>query len=328
MRKSRARQNGPGGNIIGLVMHAKLRQVTIARANQDSYVFVSDHALHHVARGWYGGGGKYLLAEASGYPRAHVGSNNNLPRDSGWGSVLYNSLCVGARVHDLGADLPEMNVSASGICSDSESREPPASRWWASANRNGFSYTESVEVEEERETTEDFEILPSPRGSEYARNKYWSLVEAIQEYLEVHDIYGARFDVPTISGTYVETSGPRELEVDILPFNPEGGATGISGMVLCTFKNAPKMDLDDLSWLTEDEVSDFNVDVLRLLDLREAAEKVVALVRRVAEVMGALDVLEENLSTPRSNRRSNGLTPAQQAAARRVRLADWADLED
>jgi hypothetical protein len=44
--------------------------------------------------------------------------------------------------------------------------------------------------------------------------------------------------------------------------------------------------------------------------------------------MGALDVLEENLSTPRSNRRSNGLTPAQQAAARRVRLADWADLED
>jgi threonyl-tRNA synthetase len=47
-----------------------------------------------------------------------------------------------------------------------------------------------------------------------------------------------------------------------------------------------------------------------------------------AEVMGALDVLEENLSTPRSNRRFNGLTPAQQAAARRVRLADWADLED
>ena len=328
MRRSHVRQNGPGGNIIGLLMHPKLRQVTIARTNQDSYVFVSDHAFHLIARGWYGGNERYALAEASGYPRAHVGSNANLPRDSGWGSVLYNSLCVGARVHDLGADLPEMRVSASGICSDSGSREPPASRWWASANRNGFSYTESVEVEDERETTENFEIDPSPRGSEYARKRYWNMVEAIQEYLEVHDIYGAEFDVPTISGTHTTSVGSREIDVDILPFNPESGATGISGMVLCTFKNAPKMNLDDLSWLTEDEVSDFNVDVLRLLDLREADEKAVALVRRVAEVMGALDVLEENLSTPRQNRRYNGLTPAQQAAARRVRLADWADLED
>jgi hypothetical protein len=185
-----------------------------------------------------------------------------------------------------------------------------------------------VEVEDERETTENFEIDPSPRGSEYARKRYWNMVEAIQEYLEVHDIYGAEFDVPTISGTHTTSVGSREIDVDILPFNPESGATGISGMVLCTFKNAPKMNLDDLSWLTEDEVSDFNVDVLRLLDLREADEKAVALVRRVAEVMGALDVLEENLSTPRQNRRYNGLTPAQQAAARRVRLADWADLED
>jgi hypothetical protein len=54
----------------------------------------------------------------------------------------------------------------------------------------------------------------------------------------------------------------------------------------------------------------------------------VALVRRVAKVMGDEGVLEENLSAPRSNRRSNGLTPAQQTAAKRVRLADWADLED
>jgi hypothetical protein len=82
-----------------------------------------------------------------------------------------------------------------------------------------------------------------------------------------------------------------------------------------------------MDWLKEDDVSDFNVDVLRVLDLREADEGVVALVRRIAEIKGALDVFEETHAT-RSNRRRNGMTPEQQAAARRIRLADWAALED
>ena len=325
MRKNLPRRNTSSENlnILGLLLHPKLRQVAIACTNGHT-VLVRDHALQHVAKGWYGDDDE---TERSGYPRVHVGTNANLPQSSGWGSVLYNSLCVGARVRDLGAMLPRMGVSASGICSSSESRSSAASRWWNSANENGFSYIEQIEIEED-EIEEEFQIQPSPHGSEYGRRKYWAVREAIVEYLEYRDIYGASFDMPTIEGTYTVSPGPRDLEVDILPFNPEGGATGISGMVLCTFKNAPDMDLDDLSWLTEDEVHDFNLEVLRLLDLREADEKVVALVRRVAEVMGDLNVLEENLSTPRSNRRPNGLTPAQQAAAKRVRLADWASLED
>jgi hypothetical protein len=44
--------------------------------------------------------------------------------------------------------------------------------------------------------------------------------------------------------------------------------------------------------------------------------------------MGAEDALKDNPTLTRQNRRYNGLTPAQQAAARRVRLADWADLDD
>ena len=325
MRRSHVRQNVVTDHALGLVMHPKTREIVIAFVQNPDINVVN---ISNVGRLYTIGSGWYMphRTDFFGYPRVHLGSNR-FQKGAGWGSVLYNSLCVGARVHDLGASLPHMDISASGVCSDPEDRTPEASRWWEGARKRGFSYVRTVRVEGER--TGDFQIDPRLGARRDADGReFRKLHNAIREYLEdAHDISDFKINMPIIegTGTYFDSY---PIELDILPFYPENGATGISNMVLCTFKNAPEMSLKDLSWLTEDEVSDFNVDVLRLINLREADEKFVALVRRVAEVMGALDVLEENLSAPRQNRRYNSLTPAQQAAARRVRLADWADLDD
>jgi hypothetical protein len=322
MRKNRARvrENGldSGDNIFGILIHVTLKQaVLVAQGYERNRVSIFDHQRNRIATGWYSNAEDYGDSEVSGCPRVHVGySNYDMPKGQKWGTALYSGLCVGARVNNLGAPLPRHDGPNASCISSAEPRDVPADRWWDKALKRGFSYREEFESE----VTRPFEVRLR-EGKKYGGD----IEQAISEYLEnVHDIYGASFALPYIDGT---TSKHTRVEVDVLPFLPSSGGSGVSDLTLCTFQNAPRLSFSDMDWLKEDDVSDFNVDVLRVLDLREADEGVVALVRRIAEIKGALDVFEETHAT-RSNRRRNGMTPEQQAAARRIRLADWAALED
>ena len=335
--------------IYGITFQPKTKNVVIAGGNGSydlEFLGIYDDHLSRVTEGWYQRyhDDSYSKSEETGYPRAHVGYDDGRPLGAGWGSTLYNGLCIGARVRDLGADVPKMGIEGSGISSTSNSRSGSADRWWDSAVEAGFAYETEIIAEPEEES---FEITPERygRGQRY----YDALVTAINEYLEnVHEIYGADWSMPEISGTYEVGGGEEEHEItaNVLPFEPENGASGISKLVLCTFKNAPLITRDgfsDLSWLTEDEVSDFEPDVLRVLNLKEASPEVIRLIRQVAEVMGASDVLEANETLPRldlahrmrqaaegmrNRRRSNGDSAERQAAERRMRLDAWANLED
>ena len=236
-----------------------------------------------------------------------------------------------------------MNIEGSGVSSSKGSRSRggrhTADSWWASAVKAGFAYeTEITFIVETEPEEESFRITPD----RYGRNQryYDAVVTAIDDYLQnVHDIYGD-WRMPEISGTHLVGGGEeeeRKITANVLPFFPENGAKGISKLVLCTFHNAPRITRDgfsDLSWLTEDEVSDFEPDVLRVLNLSEASPEVIGLIRRVAEVMGATGVLEANETLPRSvearenRRRRNGDSAERRAAERRMRLDAWANLED
>jgi len=324
MRKNRARVREnrsivSGDEIFGILIHVTLKQaVLVAHGNATSRVSIFDHQRRHVATGWYSNEGDYGDSEVSGCPRAHVGySNYDMPKGQKWGTALYAGLCVGARVSNLGAPLPRHHgPNNSCISSSKDSRSESADEWWDRALKRGFSSRETLSAE----TNESHTIWLS-ENKKYGTD----IVRAIENYLEsVHDIYGATFSLPRIE---VEVEDSKEIEVDVLPFKPSDGASGVSDLTLCTFPNASRLSFSDMEWLEEDDVADFNVDVLRALDLREADEGVVALVRRVAEINDALDVFEEIHAT-RSNRRRNGMTPEQQAAARRIRLADWAALEN
>jgi len=323
MRKNRARVREnrnivSGDEIFGILIHVTLKQaVLVAQGYEGNRVSIFDHQRKRIATGWYSNEGDYGYSEASGCPRAHVGySNYDMPKGQKWGTALYAGLCVGARVSNLGAPLPRHHGPNNSCISSAEPRDVPADRWWDRALERGFSSRETISTE----TNESHTIWLS-KNKKYGTD----IARAIENYLEsVHDIYGATFSLPSIE---VEVEDSKEIEVDVLPFKPSDGASGVSDLTLCTFPNASRLSFSDMEWLEEDDVADFNVDVLRALDLREADEGVVALVRRVAEINDALDVFEEIHAT-RSNRRKNGATPEQQAAARRIRLADWAALED
>ena len=354
-KRSRVRGNNSGWPVedsvalYGITFHPKTKTAVVV-GGYNNRLFVFDEKLNHVTGGWYQQyyDSSYSQSEETGYPRAHVGTESSRPLGAGWGSALYNGLCIGARVRDLGARLPDMRIKGSGISSTEATRSSSANRWWASAVKAGFAYETEITVTVETDPEEEsFEITPERygRGQRY----YDAIVEAINNYLEnVQEIYGADWSMPEISGTYEVGGGEEEHEItaNVLPFEPENGASGISKLVLCTFKNAPLITRDgfsDLSWLTEDEVSDFEPDVLRVLNLKEASPEVLGLIRRVAEVMDASDVLEGNETLPRldlahrmrqaaegmrNRRRSNGDSAERQAAERRMRLDAWANLED
>ena len=342
-KRSRVRGNSIGwptdwaNAIYGITFQPKTKNVVIVGGSNRydlEFLGIYDDHLSRVTDGWYQKyhDDSYSKSEETGYPRAHVGYDDGRPLGAGWGSTLYNGLCIGARVRDLGADVPKMRIEGSGISSTSNSRSGSADRWWDSAVEAGFAYETEITVEPEEES---FEITPERygRGQRY----YDAIVEAINDYLQnVNDIYGADWSMPEISGTYTSSEG-EDISANVLPFEPEYRATGISKFVLCTFKNAPRITrggFSDLSWLTADEVSDFEPDVLRVLDLSEASPEVIGLIRRVAEVMGATGVLEDNETLPRSvearenRRRRNGDSAERQAAERRMRLDAWANLDD
>ena len=342
-KRSRVRGNNSGWPVedsvalYGITFHPKTKTAVVV-GGYNNRLFVFDEKLNHVTGGWYQQyyDSSYSQSEETGYPRAHVGTESSRPLGAGWGSALYNGLCIGARVRDLGARLPDMRIKGSGISSTEATRSSSANRWWASAVKAGFAYETEITVTVETDPEEEsFEITPERygRGQRY----YDAIVEAINDYLQnVNEIYGADWSMPEISGTYTSSEG-EDISANVLPFEPEHGASGISKFVLCTFKNAPRITrggFSDLSWLTADEVSDFEPDVLRVLDLSEASPEVIGLIRRVAEVMGATGVLEENETLPRSvearenRRRRNGASAERQAAERRMRLDAWANLDD
>ena len=132
------------------------------------------------------------------------------------------------------------------------------------------------------------------------------------------------------------------IPVDVLPYLPTKGATGAGQMVLCNFEPtyvstrdmAVLPGTDGFVWVEEDFISDFNADVLRLLDLSDTPESVLSLIYAIVEAVGAQDALDDNPTLPRAgdrahkSHRRNGLTPEQQAAAQRVHLDAWADLDD
>ena len=344
-KRSRVRGNDSGWPvdeakaIYGITIQPKIKMaIVVGEGYITRRLSIYSDRLNRVTDGWYQEyyDDSYSKSEDTGYPRAHVGTDSSRPLGAGWGSALYNGLCIGARVRDLGARLPAMRIQGSGISSSEGSRtegsEHTADKWWESAVAAGFAYETEITVETEPET---FEITPRS-SSRRGERHYYAIVEAINDYLEsAHQIYDANWSMPEISGTY--GAGEKEILANVLPFEPEYRATGISKLVLCTFKNAPRITRDgfsDLSWLTEDEVSDFEPDVLRALNLSEASPEVIGLIRRVAEVMGATGVLEDNETLPRSvearenRRRRNGASAERQAAERRMRLDAWADLDD
>jgi hypothetical protein len=300
---------------FAIILQPKSRQVVFAVLGPDENdVSIYDQFGEFIGRGWYEDDyaldGEYLS-------RVHIGSNAFQKR-TGWGSALYTALCTGARMRDnfRDVDLPEMPSPASAVYSrPDDGRSRDASNWWAEAVKRGQA--KKVESNEYEETEEEHErdISFNSRRSEYG-----GIVEAIGNYLEWnHDIYGAQYEIPDITVRWTET---REdvIYFDVLAYDDT------SDLVLCNFR--PREITPDSGWPTREEIEDFNPDVLRLFDLSEAPEETIQLIRHIAKVMGAEDALKDNPTLTRQNRRYNGLTPAQQAAARRVRLADWADLDD
>ena len=203
----------------------------------------------------------------------------------------------------------------------------------------GFDNINKLEIQPDAEDSISADLTSAI--IEYLTDKYSVKVLSLDTYkIEVRrSKFGIEKVMPiSIQGVAVlkDKKNVKPIPIDVLPYTPTKGASGAGQMVLCNFeptyvslKNMAALPgLEGYIWVERDVISDFNVNVLRLLDLTETPKPVMDLIEEIAAAYDALDVLEENLSAPRSNRRSNGLTPAQQAAARRVRLADWADLDD
>jgi hypothetical protein len=300
---------------FAIILQPKSKQVVFAALgpNEDN-VSVYNQFGEFIGRGWYGDDhaldGEYLS-------RVHVG-RNNFQKGTGWGSALYTALCTGARMREnfRDVDLPEMPSPASAVYSRPDDRSGDARNWWAAAVERGQAKkVRSGEYEEEEGEEREEEISFKSRRSEYS-----DIVDEINNYLEWnHDIYSGQYEIPDIRVSWTTTE---EIEImfDVLAYDDA------SDLVLCNFR--PREITPDSGWPTREEIEDFNPDVLRLFDLSEAPEETIQLIRHIAKVMGAEDDLKDNPTLTRSNRRYNGLTPAQQAAARRVRLADWADLDD
>lgn len=144
-----------GRMVLGLVINPKLK-VPVLSVTDGEYVGVRG-MMQEELFAKIGTGYLSETREASStftdLPRSHT-PDGVRPRNQGYGTSLYSSLCLAA--HLTYADLASirMKVRGDGICSDTKDRSDEADAWWHAAQRRGLTRDVTEEIEDREENVD------------------------------------------------------------------------------------------------------------------------------------------------------------------------------
>lgn len=250
-------------------------------------------------------GSRYDTSE-SGYPRVHTPDGVRVQK-RGHGTVLYTSLCLGAKLTTEGELSLDINPEAPGISSN-EHRSNAAEQWWRHARERGLSYRRYITGSEPETVTNRYE----PTANVNRRSQANSLWDEAADYIadreghSTNDLISMSIDIEATFEVEEEEETETEQKVDIYPFDPEDGCPGAK--TLCAFYG-----VSDGGILTLPEGDFwFDADVFSTILLEGCAPEVIAYIQQVARHIGRRDLFEEIALVTILNKRAIDIAEAEQ----------------